>query len=348
VADAQTTIVSALGTGGAGLVATNPGTATSTVVSAGSTSGAGCVSGSVFFNPPLSAVLYPERAIPSPTDGVTGVVLPPVQGFAKVGETRLRALGEPHFAFALPAATLSYGGGPYYNAYVFFMLENYPAANGGDDGVHWLLSFHETAGQNRELISIGVTTTGNLVAATRDSGVLMSPNYSVPVDGRFHLAQLELDSVTGIRKLYLDGRCLVSAVGAINSEQAAPEYLVPVRVALFNGSDGLSRLNASISRAGIGLASFVAPDVPVPDDLSVNWPIDEGSGGSLYVEPGAPADLGAFGPVTLEATWWDGAPASVCPEEPTAPLTSAYTWAFKSAWTARPPYSPEYRKVVQS
>jgi hypothetical protein len=317
-----------------------------TIVSASATSGAACVSGSVHFNPPISTTLYPDRALPPPTDGTTGGVLPPTQGFAKASERHLRALGKPHFAFALPAATLDYGGGPYYNAYIVFALDRLPTAVADEDEVHWLLSFHETSGQNRELIAIGVTPSGCLAAATRDSGILLSPKYSVPCDGLFHQAQLELEPDRGIRTLYLDGRCLVSASGVRGTEQAVPEPGTPVRVALFNGRDGLSRLNASVSRAGIGLASFVAPDVPEYDDLAVNWPIDEGAGGNLSCSPDVPVAIEAFGPVTLVATWFDGSPIGACPEDPAAPLSAAYTWAFKPAWTSRPPYSPEYRKVV--
>jgi hypothetical protein len=318
-----------------------------TIVSASALSGAACVSGSVHFNPPLSTPLYPARALPPPTDGSTGAVLLPAQGFAKASELHLRSLGKPHFAFALPAATLSYGGGPYYNAYVFFALERLPATISSEDEVHWLLSFHEASGQNRELIAIGVTPSGRLAGATRDSGILLSAKYTVPVDGLFHQAQLELEPTLGVRTLYLDGRCVVSAVGVQGTEEAVAEPGTPVRVSLFNGRDGLSVLNAAISRAGIGLGSFVGPEDPAPDDLAVNWPMDEGAGPNLACSTDVPSSVAlAFGPVTLSATWFDGSPISACPDEPAAALTSAYTWAFKPAWTTRPPYSPEYRKVV--
>jgi hypothetical protein len=344
VADPQTTIISASALGGAESVVTNPGTPTTTIVSAAAGSGAGVASGSVHFNPPIGIVL----AGPDMVDGVTGAYLSTEQRLSRSGQSGVRSLGIPHFAFATPVANLSYGGGPYYNAYVMFSLERLPTAVSSEDEVHWLLSLHEASGQARELISIGVTPAGSLAFATRDSGVRLSAKGAAPTDGSYHLARVELDAGSGLRTLYLDGiGIVIDSINRAASEQAVPAVGVPVRVALFNGRDGLSCLRASISSAGIGLGSFVAPDEPVADERAVSWLVKEGYGGSLECSADSPAEMATtFGPATLVAMWFDGSPLSNSPDDPSKSLTSAYSWGFNTAWTVRPPHRITYRKAV--
>ncbi len=321
MADAQTTIVSASGTGGAGLVATNPGTATSTVVSAGASSGAECVSGSVFFNPPLSVDLTDATLI----DGVTGVVLPPAQGFAKTGQHNLRALGKPHFAFThtegaavLPIGELGIGG--------TFMLHRLPTALASAEEVHWLFSLHETAPDGLEIVAVGVTPSGRFAFSSRDVGTTFSAGGAVPVDGLFHY--IRLNSYGGCLQVFLDGVGILNSILTVIRSQY-PTTGAGVRFCLFNGRDGASVLDCSVANFEVSA-----------EEGAIVWPITEGHGDTI-----SDYGLGDWN-LDLEATWFNGVPIGACPEFPSLPLTSAYTWGRATAWTPRPPYSPTYTKVV--
>jgi hypothetical protein len=335
----QTTHIGAAAVGEAGAVGSDPPAATSTVIAASGASGAGGVSISVHFYPPLSVNVL-AGIIPPPTNTFTGLPLPQAQAFAKVGQRPLRALGRPHFAFAL-AETLSVNAavaGHEASAYVVFQLHRLPTAVSSPDEIHWLFSLHEVGDANREMLSIGVTPLGALASATQQDGVLLGPAGAIRADGCFHEAFLNLRSdAPSWRQLYLDGICQVASTGFSGPPAFPyPEPGVETQVSLFNGRDGLSCLDASIAAAGLNL-----------EDYSVAWPISEGSGGVLgftdYEENVVPNPVG-FWP--LVATWWDGAPIASSPENPSLPLAAAYNWGRTTAWSPRRPVQPEYRKVV--
>jgi hypothetical protein len=342
VADPQTTIVSASAVGAVECVATNPGTPTTTIVSAGSTSGAECVTGSIHFNPPLSTVSEIQEI-----DGVTGVVLPPSQGFAVVGQRTLTSLGKPHFAFALTNAVPgSFSGGGDHGIEVVFRLERLPVAQVSSSEPHWLVSYHEAGGLGRELLSLGVTPSGAIAIGTRENGTVLSAAGVCQVDDLFHAIRLWHFVSFGSRQLFVDNVCVLDVVGPVVPDAGQPPYTTgtdehgyplyhydDVRMTLFNGRDGLSVISASVAYLHFGF-----------EDYSITWAVDEGFGPTITgveFDP-FPSRISAV----LEATWWNGAPIGACPDFPSLPLASAYAWQRTTAWTPRPPYSPTYTKVV--
>jgi hypothetical protein len=312
-----------------------------TIVSASALSGAACVSGSVHFNPPLSTPSEIQSV-----DGVTGVVLPPAQGFARVGQRNLTSLGKKHFAFAMLEDVPNFYGGGEYSLEVVFSMRRLPTAQVSSDEAHWLFSLHETATGGKELMAVGVTPTGRFAVATRENGTTLSAAGVVPVDGLFHAVRLWHFLNSGRRQLFFDNVGILDVVGPV-----VPEYGQPggvgqigeggayypfgnVRMVLFNGKDGDSVLECSVASVYVNF-----------EDYGINWPITEGAGPTIT---GVENDIPSRVNTALDATWWNGSPISAIPGEPTLPLTSAYNWGRETAWTARRPIQPTYRKVVSA
>jgi hypothetical protein len=325
--------VSASGAGSAEAVASSSGDA---VVSASGVSGSGSVSGSVHFNPPLSVDLTDVNLI----DGVTGVILPPAQGFSKTGQRNLRSLGKPHFAFTnlQEFATSPFSGGEY-GIGGTFMLTRLPDEQTAPEEVHWLFSYHDPAVGGSELLSIGITPSGRFAFSSGGNGTVFSAYGAVPVDGLFHNIRFDLySSGGGQRQAFLDGVGILDVVGPNNIDYPQPGgYSASAfgsRLSIFNGRDGLSVLDCSVAAFEVSA-----------EEGSISWKVDEGSGPTItsYTDP---SWLIPDPPVALEATWFNGVPLGACPEFPTLPLNAAYIWGHGTAWTPRPPYRPEYTKVV--
>jgi hypothetical protein len=327
------TVDGAMGVGACAVVFSGSG---ALAIAASGASGAGCNSISVYFNPPRSVdfMSFTDPAL----DGVTGLPTTAWDTIQDIGQKNVRSLGKPHFAFALAEALPIFAPGSEAAAYVVFALHALPAMVASWDEVHWLFSFHEEADQSLEILSIGVTPGGALVAATLEAGIIRSSAGVVSADGNFHEARIDLRAPGTWRDLSLDGRVLVSVVGSITPLYDPPDN-VAVRASLFNGRDGLSRLNASIAKAGLAF-----------EDFSLDWPIEEGAGEILgYTSETEAIEFPLYTPPwPLAATWFSGLPVSVCPDDPTLPLSSAYTWGRSTRWTPRPPHKPEYRKVVSA
>jgi hypothetical protein len=323
------------------------------VVSAGGGSGVGAGAVSVHFSPPLSVDSFASEVIPPPIDGYTGISLPTHSGFSKIlskqGQIHLRSLGKPHFAFAMLTDVPMFYGGLQYGIVVSFAMDALPAKIVSSDEAHWIFSLHEAAIGGRELLAVGVTPAGAFACATRENGTVLSANGSVPADGNFHEIQLVLMSNPGTREVYLDGRGILSVVGPTTRDFPWPGGAnTPsgnVRLTLFNGKDGNSVLTCEIARIFFYAKRWRLPSPQIGfTSYEIGWPVDEGRGGLLTglanQNPGVPeANL-------LQATWFDGQPRGSCPEDPSLPLTSAYTWGRSSSWTPRVPLSPVYRKVV--
>lgn len=329
--DPQSTVVSASGAAGAGLVATNPGTDTSAVVSAGASSGAECVSGSVHFNPPLSMNVLAGIITP-PIDGFTDLPLPTAQAFAKIGQRNLRSLGKPHFAFTHQAAlsTSPISGGEY-GIGGLFNLSVLPTAKVSSEEVHWLFSFHDAGEGGSELLSVGITPSGRFAFASGGNGTIFSAYGAVPVDGMFHYVRFDLYS-NGQRQAFLDGVGLLDIIGGPSDyPQPGGGTAAPFssRFCLFNGRDGGSALDCSVAMFEVSA-----------EEGSISWPVNEGNGGTI-----SDCGLGDWS-LDLAATWFDGTPLDSCPEFPNLPLVSAYTWGRATSWTPRRPLKPEYTKVV--
>jgi hypothetical protein len=306
-------------------------TAQTKIVSASALSGAGAVSSSVNFNPPMSVDLSDANLI----DGVTGVILPPAQGFKKTGQRNLRSLGKPHFAFTHSTAfsTSPFSGGEY-GIGGTFNLTSLPIAQSSPDEVHWLFSFHDTAPAGTELLSIGITPSGKFAFGTGGNGTVLSAGGTVPADGLFHNIRLNLySSGSGTLQAFLDGVGIldVTGAGSVDFPQPGGWTASPFnsRLCLFNGRDGLSVLDCAV-------ASFEVS----AEEGSISFPIDEAVGDTI-----SDSGLGDWN-LDLVATWFNGAPIGYCPEFPSMPLTDAYIWGRGTAWTPRPPLKPTYRKVV--
>jgi hypothetical protein len=336
----QTTYIGAAAVGEAGAVGSDPPAATSTVISASAASGAGSSAVSVAFNPPLSVELYSSDAIPAPTNSFTGVPLPFGQAMAKIGQKTLRSLGKPHFAFALLAPVECFYAGDEYAAYVTFSISKLPDAQSSVDEPHWLFSLHETTAGGVELLSVGVTPSGRFACSTRENGLTLSAAGVVPADGLFHQIHLKTWATLGERRLYLDGVCILDVIGPL-AEIGGYGAGGSLRFTLFNGRDGASVLSCSIANAVF--SSRARHWDGSIHDYTLEWPINEGSGGIL-TGTGILMLVGTT--MELEATWFNGGILSSCPEFPALPLASAYTWGRSSAWTPRRPVQPEYRKVV--
>jgi len=246
----------------------------------------------------------------------------------------LRAFGLPHFAFASEPLYSTGFGGTEHSLYVTFAMLVRPPVRSTLDDIHWIISMHEVYGQQKELYSIGVTPSGRLIGWTRENGAVMSPINTVPMDGVFREAGLQLFSSGPRRRLFLDGQCLVDVTGGYELDLPQPggEYESGTfRFTMFNGRDGLSCLDAAVVRVGYYFT-----------DYAIEWPIDEGHGGTLrFIENDIPSRLTA----PLVATWWNGQPILASPEDQNANVKSAYTWKYITPYTARVPARVEYTKV---
>lgn len=245
----------------------------------------------------------------------------------------LRGLGLPHFAFAMPDSVGTFYGGGEFGAYVTFALLSRPPARTTLDDIHWLLSLHEVFGAQRELLSIGLTPSGRLVGTSRDSGPIMTPINTVPIDGVFREAHLELMPGDPRRRLFLDGQCLLDVTGGSPMDEPQPAPGVPVRVSLFNGRDGLSALDVAVAHI---MMTF--------EDYTIEWAVDEGHGGTLhFTDNDQPPRL--YGKGQLVATWWNGQPILASPEDQNANVKSAYAWKYITPYTTRRPAKVAYTPV---
>jgi hypothetical protein len=350
----QSAAVGAGGSGSAGEVSAR--SASATAGSAGSSAaglvavpavapnaGAGSTSGASITVPRVIAY-RPDLVVPLTgpieIDGTTFAPLTIPQTLYRRSAYQLRALGQRNFAFAQDGTIRAYGGARKHSAYVVFSLPRLPAMGADPNLPNWIFSFHEPDSGGREILSIGVTPLGSLAVGTPGDPVLLTPTNTAPRDGAFHEARAEFAPAGGWRALYLDGTCIVSEINPLGDEYAIPEAGVAGRVALFNGRDADSMIDCFTARAGLEL-----------DEFHIDWPLNEGSGGTLASEEGydtIPTVVRRLGSGNLVATWWDGNPRSTSPNDPALPVTSAYSWKYSTPYIIRRPAAVAYRKVPTS
>lgn len=297
------------------------------------------------------------------TDPFTGAPLTIPDTAYRRSRLSSRRCDKPYLALASAVQAGFTGiGGDEFTMYLVVTLHAMPIQLGDEDEPHFLASVHEAASGGRELCAIGVTPSGRICAQNYEGPILLTPAGVIGADGQPHMLTFRLPW-NGTRGLGLDG---VFVAGDTPTSALLGLYSPtskPVRFMLFNGLEGRTRCECSISHWEI------IPEGGNP----IRWPMDETSGlgrrcqeylditgtgatpqwhdrdGLTAVGTGLPTDSDYSGDFDLTAFWYDpsvyGYPL-VWGQIPNTPVGECLNARIKTVYTRRNPGDSDYSKLV--
>lgn len=250
----------------------------------------------------------------------------------------IRALAVPGAAFMTqPTAdgivmVPSMAGQGVTNATIQFSVHALPVMLTSPNEPHWIVSFHDNSFA-REILSVGITPTGQLAFGSPDGSVSLSAAGVLPPDGKVRTVAIEWRGDTG-------AATLENGLSVSSPTLGSPLYAVPSTVGVvsfLNGANATAKF-----RVAVHSAIMYWNETP-GNVYKTEWKVTEGSGDIIACT----AKIFAGAPVLLPLLDFNLYRQWMYEYAQPWPVTFDGDPGTTSAWVIRTPYTRRTRAATQ-